>query len=217
MISTLALLRLTFLSIILVSGKVALDSDLGKASPYVFPDRVLLSQSSFVSGQPVETKGLDKYWADLKGYEYNYQREKQPFKVQVHYLSASEGQIADYLSGYGINHQKAAIKLTQQQGQNGFYHLFEYEKAAYLSSCVNPKGLSTVTQAQFLANRATYDLRIDRLIPVVLGLEDVRDSRCLWVTISTPIENQPLQVVYQQLESVWQEVYTWWMPRFPER
>lgn len=216
MISSFALLRLSFLGIILVSGKVAFDSNLGQVPPYVFPDRVLLTQSSFVEGRSIEAKGLNKYWEDLKGYEYSYQQEKQLFKVKVHYLPASDGDIAEHLAGYGINHQQAVVNPSQHQGQSGFYSLYEYEKMAYLSSCINPKGPSTVTREQFFANRNAYDLKVERLLPVVLGVEDLRDSRCLWVTISTPIEKKPLPVVHQQLESIWQEVYAWWMPNFPK-
>lgn len=216
MISSLSLLRFAFLGIVLVSGKVAFDPNLGKASPYVFPEQVLLNQFSFVGRQAVETKSLSEYWADLKGYEYSYQKEKQAFKVKVHYLPAADGDLALYLSSYGINQQKVKAKPTQQQGQTGFYHLFEHERTAYLSSCINPKGSSTVTREQFFANRNAYDLKPDRLIPIILGVEDLRDARCLWVTISTPIENQSIQEVHQQLESVWREVYAWWMPNFPK-
>lgn len=201
----------------LVAGKVAFDSNLGKPSPYVFPDQVLLTQSRFVGRQSVETKSTNEYWMDLKGYEYRYQKEKRVFKVKIHYLPESNGDIETYLSIYVLERHKGTLKPSQQQNQAGFYRLFEHEQTAYLTSCINPQGPSTVTKEQFFANRSAYDLKFDRLIPIALGLEDLRDSRCLWVTISTPIENQPVPEVHQQLAAVWQEVYAWWMPRFPTR
>jgi cyanosortase A-associated protein len=209
--------RLTFLTIVLVAGRIVFDPNLGKGSAFAFPDRVPLDQAQFVAGQAIETKSLLKDWGDIKGYEYTYQKDNQPFKVKIHYLPESDGDIASYQAAYGLNSQKVIVKSQQQQGQTGFYDQFEHEQTAYLSSCINPRGASTVTHMQFFANRNTYDLKLDRAIPVILGTEDLRDSRCLWVTISTPIANQSVDVVHQQLVAVWQEIYAWWSPRFPKR
>jgi cyanosortase A-associated protein len=40
---------------------------------------------------------------------------------------------------------------------------------------------------QFLKNQVTYDLQIGRLMPWLLGEETLRDRRCLWAHLSTPL------------------------------
>ncbi len=217
MIFSLVPFRLTLFSIVLVAGRIVIDPNLGQDSVFEFPNQVQLDQAQFVAGQAIETKSLLRDWGDIKGYEYTYQQDNQAFKVKIHYLPESDGDMASYRSAYGIDSQKAVVKSQQQQGQTGFYDRFEHEQTAYLSSCINPRGSSTVTHAQFFANRNTYDLKLDRAIPVILGTEDLRDSRCLWVTISAPIANQSVDAVHQQLVAVWQEIYAWWLPRFPKR
>ncbi|GAP93796.1 hypothetical protein NIES2104_03040 [Leptolyngbya sp. NIES-2104] len=170
-----------------------------------------LERSRFVERNAIVSKSFHpKSWSDLNGYQYQY----QGFNVQIHYLQATDGDVSTYLKTYLLNEQN--IEAIDKQSSTGFYRLLERDRVAYLSSCINSRGSSTINREQFFANRNTYDLRIDRLLPIVLGMEDPRDARCLWITVSTPIENRSIEVVHQQLEAVWQDVYAWWLPRFPK-
>jgi cyanosortase A-associated protein len=209
-------LRLMFFCTVLVTARAIFDPNVDKTTPFVFPEMALV-ESKPLEKQAIATKSLQpKYWHDLEGYQYNYLFKDQSFNIKIHYLTATDGNIQTYLDRYRLDDQKVKIKLTEKQSPLGFYSLFEHEKTAYLSSCINSRGSSTITRSQFFANRNTYDLRLNRLLPVVLGIEDPRDTRCLWVTVSTPIETRSIASVHQQLETVWHEVYAWWMPRFPK-
>lgn len=206
-------LKLTFFGTLLILGRAIFAPNLEKATPYTFPEQVSLSRSQFIDRTQVVTKSLHpKYWSDLEGYQYNY----QGFNVKVHYLKETDGDISTYLDNYGLNHQKVKINAIDKQSQTGFYRLFEHNQVAYLTACINSQGSSTVDREQFFANRNAHDLRLDRVVPIVLGMADPRDTRCLWVTVSAPIENRPINTVHQQLETAWQEIYAWWMPRFPK-
>jgi cyanosortase A-associated protein len=205
------LLRLTFFCTLLVLGRAIFYPNLNQSSPFTFPDRVPLERSQFIERSAIVTKSFyPKYWSDLNSYQYHY----QGFNVQIHYLQSTDGDVPTYLKNYLLNDQN--IEVIDKKGSTGSYRLFERDRIAYLSACINSRGSSTINREQFFANRNTYDLRIDRLLPIVLGTEDPRDARCLWVTVSTPIENQSIEVVHQRLETAWQEIYAWWMPRFPK-
>lgn len=194
------------------------DPNLGKYAPFTFPSQVPLKQSKLVEGNALVAKPLptQRNAESANGYQYKYQFNDRVFNVQVHYFTATSGDISTYLETYGLNHQQVSVNPATKQGQTGFYQLFEHERTAYLSSCINSLGSSTINREQFFANRNAHDLTLDRILPIVLGTEDIRDTRCLWVTISSPIDDRSVQTVYQQLEAVWQEVYGWWMPRFPK-
>lgn len=207
------LLRLTFFGTLLILGRAIFTPDLEKATPYTFPEQVSLSRSTLIDSTAIVSKSFNsKYWFDLEGYQYNY----QGFNVKVHYLRETDGDISTYLDNYGLNHQKVKLNAIDKQGQTGFYRLFEHDRVAYLTACINPRGSSTVNRAQFFANRNAHDLRPDRAIPIILGMADPRDARCLWVTVSAPIKNRSIDTVHQQLEATWQEVYTWWFSKFPK-
>jgi cyanosortase A-associated protein len=212
------LLRLTLFCTVLVIGRAVFDPNLGEYTPFTFPSQMPLKQSKLVEGNALVLKPLPTQLnaPSANGYQYKYQVNDRSFNVQVHYLTATSGDIPVYLEIYGLDHQSVTVNPTTKQGQTGFYQLFEHDRTAYLSSCINSQGSSTINREQFFANRNAHDLTVDRILPVVLGTEDVRDTRCLWVTISTPIDDRSMRDVHQQLEAVWQEVYAWWMPRFPK-
>ena len=86
-----------------------------------------------------------------------------------------------------------------------------------MTACINPRGISTVTPEQFNDNAS--DRAMDRAVIIswLLGQKDLRDRRCLWTLMSTPITtNSDLNVANQKLEKMWILWYEWWKPRFPE-
>jgi len=98
---------------------------------------------------------------------------------------------------------------TKELSGKGFYATFSHNGKTYLSSCINPQGFPTVTDRQFLANRNLYDLNPNRFAIYTLGLADLRDKRCLWVTLSS----NKLERV--ELEKSWIQWLAYWQPRFP--
>jgi cyanosortase A-associated protein len=107
--------------------------------------------------------------------------------------------------------------IIRHQKETGFYSLSIEKERVYLRACINPRGPSAITYAQFIHNRYTYDLQFARLLPVLLGQESLRDHRCLWTHLSIPVKNASFEADYQVLEKVWLSWYQWWHPRFPKR
>ncbi|MGD1918810.1 MAG: cyanoexosortase A system-associated protein, partial [Pleurocapsa sp.] len=48
----------------------------------------------------------------------------------------------------------------------------------------------------------------------IQGKASIRDRRCLWVNLSTPLvlDSQP---AYSSLETAWREIYPWLSQNFP--
>ncbi len=112
----------------------------------------------------------------------------------------------------------------RHQKNIGYYALFNDRERAYLSACINPRGLSTVTQEHIISNRNDYDFTPDRVINYLLGITYIRDNRCLLTAISLPLENKQNQDLnntslnnsYQKLEKVWINWYQKWENNFPK-
>ncbi len=212
-------LKLTFFSVLLALGKATFDPTIGHSRAYVFPDRVPLTGAQFLNGQSTIAKTPQQLGISLKlsGHKYEYQHNDRRLAIYTYYVTETDGDIANYFKSYQLDDKIVTSAASiQKQNQNGFYDLFVHEQTAYLSSCINSRGYSTVTREQFKSNRNVYDLQINRSIPILLGREKPRDARCLWVTLSLPIQNQSVQAAYAQLETAWSDWYTWWFPRFPQ-
>lgn len=209
------LLKLTFLAIVLALGRAVFAPNLGKIPAYTFPGQVPLTEAKFVGSQAALTPSwLNEEGKEISGYQYQYQQNDRTFEIKSYYIQDFNGDLLTYVKTY-VSDNKAPNAWAHKQDNNGAYTLFEYQQTAYLSACINPKGSSTATPAEFFANRNQYDLQVNRLIPVLIGREEPRDTRCLWVTISTPLQNQAVEAAHQQLEAVWQQWYAWWAVRFP--
>ncbi len=107
---------------------------------------------------------------------------------------------------------------------SGNYVLFSDQDRAYLASCINPRGGSTVTGQQFMNNRNTYDITPSRIGLYFLGMTDLRDTRCLFTIMSIPLDSKnvdnqsinSLDNIYQKLENTWTDWYQNWGNNFPE-
>ncbi len=107
----------------------------------------------------------------------------------MYYFSQSDGDVIRLLKSYLVNNVALKPKeFVRRRSDSGIYALFEAHGKAYLSTCVNAQGPTTVTREQFLANRTTYDLKPDRLLPILIGQANIRDSRCLWINLSMPVQ-----------------------------
>ncbi len=107
---------------------------------------------------------------------------------------------------------------------SGHYVLFSDQDRAYLASCINPRGGSTVSGQQFIDNRNIYDITPPRVGLYIIGMTDLRDTRCLFTIMSIPLDSKDLDNqsgnsldnVYQKLENTWTDWYKNWENNFPE-
>lgn len=117
-----------------------------------------------------------------------------------------------------INIQYIESTLQLKYAANiGHYAIFADQDKAYLTSCINPTGQTTLTEAQFNSNQNQYDVVLSRLGLYLLGTGDLRDYRCLFTVISMPITeatNTPIN--YQYLEASWIDWHRFWKDNFPE-
>lgn len=221
--------RISFLTIILGSvffflGKTILlpvNSKI-KISPLAFPTVVPLSEWQFINSYPL-TAPVVSSSTYLSGRHYKYVKENLTLDIEMRYMVNTDGDVKSFIQNYSsipLPPGQLSLILHQQEGI-GFYSLFTNQRRAYLSTCINSRGGSTVTDLQFRRNRDVYDNIYsmwdkERLLPWLLGRGSVRDMRCLWVELSTPVKKSSLNNTYSTLEKAWFSWYQWWHSRFPQ-
>jgi cyanosortase A-associated protein len=95
--------------------------------------------------------------------------------------------------------------------RNRFLWPLRLSKRAYLDACINSRGGSTFTEEQFRANRIQYDVQFNRLLPWLLGQQELRDQRCLWTHLSIPLNQSSPESSYHILENAW---FSWYSGGF---
>ncbi|GAB4475879.1 MAG: hypothetical protein OHK0037_37320 [Elainellaceae cyanobacterium] len=213
----LPLLALTLGGVMLVLGRLLLLSPTtGQIkSSFTFPEQVPLPgwQAQSATALPVPEKAQNEM---VSGKSYRYVQGNRPLTVEIRYLVNTDPSVRNLLLKYGKPTPTVAFPTTIQQDEAGsFYSIYADETHAHLTSCINPRGSSTVTEAQFMQNRYALDLRPERALPVLLGRETLRDGRCLWTVMSAPLQGSSATQVYPQLKAAWADWQAWWQPRFP--
>ncbi len=218
----IALLAIASANVLLVFSRSILDPSIGKRpiAPFTFPTAVPLPQWQQSAAQPLPKLTVERWpygKLNLPGIHYRYQQNNLPLDIKMRYEVETDGnvrQITENNSEVRFLQLKSQPVIRQHQ-QLGFYGLFVYEQRAYLDACINSRGGSTFTSAQFDTNRIRYDSQLNRLIPWLLGQQNLRDNRCLWAQLSIPLYKSSPQSAYKVLETAWFSWYQWWQPRFP--
>lgn len=186
------------------------------AAPTVLADAIELPEWRSQSPQSLpipEAKAKELRAAAL----YQYDQGDRQLNIEMRYLEKSDTSVRNLMLQYGKATPTVPFENTVRHGQAGYYSLFTEGDTAYLSSCINPKGETTVTAAQFTQNRYAYDLRFDRAIPILLGQVSLQDSRCLWTYMTLAIApNTADETAYPVLEAAWKHWQTHWQSHFPE-
>lgn len=217
------LIAVTFVGVLFTLLRLILDPNAGnhKVTPFAFPPDVPLPEGQLLESQPLTDTVAQlprQYNAVIAGRYYRYSQNGIPLDIEMRYVVGTLGDVESFIRNYAAMHLppgQVFQALRQQEGV-GFYGVFVHQGRAYLSTCINSHGGSTVTMEQFLHNRHTYDFRFSRLLPWLLGQESLRDRRCLWVHLSTPLNQADSKSAYTVLEKAWFSWYRWWSPRFPK-
>jgi cyanosortase A-associated protein len=211
------LLVAIFGSVLMVVGKSIFPSSstpLETASTeFTFPPSIPLTDWQELESNPLNPNPAINLMAAR---QYQYQQNNRVLDIEMRYITNSNGDIKTLMERQ-LNSATVSRPFTlyHQEGV-GFYAMAATSERAYLSSCINPRGNSTVTAEQFRDNRNTYDLHVSRLVPWLLGQEELRDFRCLVTLLSIPLEGTSSAQVYPILENAWVSWYAWWQPRFPQ-
>ena len=190
-----------------------------QVSSFNFPDRIplkswqLLGTESIVESK-AENKEREEVIASAKNYTYS--KDNLALKVEMFYLVGTRGNIPSILEDrVAIPAEVLEKAETKRAADIGFYTIFHHRDRAYLSSCINSRGNTTVNQKQFSQNRYKHDLKYTLILPWLLGKESIRDRRCLLANLSLPLDNLSPEIAYEILKEVWQDWYSWWQPQFP--
>ncbi len=214
--SRLPLLIGILVAIVVTLGHSLLQPFLSGNVP-TLPSSPALPHWELIAETPLDRKPVD-YLQYVTGKRYTYRSRDQLLNIDMHYLANTDGNVAALLPDFmspPLAVATAPPRLLQQPG-GGFYSLSTDRKYAYLSACINPRGGSTVTREQFAQNRKTYDLKVDRLLPWLLGRADLRDWRCLLTQLSIATDSSAPEATYPVLETAWFDWQHWWRDRFPQ-
>lgn len=207
-------LALIFSTGLLVVGKsILFPQEEPKANTFIFPEEVPIAQWQTSVAPPLQS--LTQQNSDLLARKnYRYVKNGLSLDIEMRYLqNFYNADISDYIRrNLGIK----SSSVVRQQKETGYYGLGVDEQKAYLSTCINPRGGSTFTHAQFRDNRFSQDINLNRIMPILQGKEALLDKRCLWVHLSIPLQNSSPEEAYQVLEKAWLSWYQWWQPRFPK-
>ena len=194
---------------------------------FEFPDHFNLNsaQAIAVKSRQVSQKANNQEREVIKAYQkYQYIQDKHHISLAMSYLVGTSGDVETYLQKYtDITPEIIDAKELKHINGVGYHVLFTTSdrqaklnnKRAYLSSCISPRSPSNVTQEQFSQFRYQNDLQLDIVLDWLQGRASIRDRRCLWVLLSTPIMQSNIKTAYQLLENDWEELYRLWLPNFP--
>jgi cyanosortase A-associated protein len=220
---TLALI-LMFCSASFILIKLLLDNRPVKDRIYTpsifnFPKQVPLLGWQFERSIPLPLPNNKKFRNRLiASQSYAYKKDKLPLKIDMYYTKDTSGNILGFITNFTSVSSGAIApsrRIERYRKGVGYYVLLSDPKGVYLTSCINPRGESTVTLPQFQRNRYYNDISLDRLTYWLFNPSTLRDFRCLWVHASVSADDLSLNTAYSTLESAWFSWKPWWQSNFP--
>jgi cyanosortase A-associated protein len=193
-------------------------SSLLEPATFDFPQNVPLPDSTILASKSLAAHTF-KNGTVATGRSYRYQHQPQPIDIEIRYITdgvTNQPAVALMLPVFTkIPDAVIQSSTMKEQPGLGFYSLFVDKTTAYLSTCINPRGLTTVTSDQYHSNSNSSGIQLNRLLPWLLGRQTLRDSRCLWTVISTPIDSAAPDATMKTLETVGGNWARWWQAHFP--
>jgi cyanosortase A-associated protein len=218
------------LSLLFTLGKIVLDPVSGKRpfADFKFPEVIPLAGWKLVNSQPSADRAstIAQYNRISTGRQYEYRQNRSVLRVEIRYVLNTDGDVMKLLKEQPQEYHlmQQISNLQQSYTTSGFYSSFTISdttanptvKQLHLTSCINPRGSSTITSEQFFHNRYIYDLQPKRLFIWALGQENLIDQRCLWLHLSTPIQDNNPDQARSMLENAWRSLTVWGQTQFPK-
>jgi cyanosortase A-associated protein len=196
-------------------------SSLRAPTAFDFPQTISLSNWQMLESKKLTAHSFPNGMV-AKGHYYRYQHHPHPIEIEVRYITDGVANRPTVDAMLPIFTKLPATVLQantlKQQPNLGFYSLFVAQDTVYFSTCINPHGITTVTGDQFHTNsnpNLLSNLPIDRLLPWLLGQQTLRDSRCIWTILSTPIDRAAPNDSIKSLETIGVNWIRWWQVHFP--
>jgi len=213
-------LAITAISINIVTIYALINPNVGNRSvaDFEFPQEIEFnSGKAFISSDSADVTKASPSPAEIvkASQSYRYTQGKSPIDLEISYLANTRGGVEAYLQKYTkIEPEAIQSEEIVQMDNIGYHALLTSGDRAYLSSCISPRSPSSVTPRQFSQYRYQNDLNLRVGWEWLQGKASIRDRRCLWVHLSTPLVSDS-QTAYKTLEATWREIYQWWLPNFP--
>jgi len=210
------LLATTLISVVLVLVKSILfpANDKQKFTPFEFPSTVPLSE--WQAGETTSVT-IPENAPFVAATNYQYFQDNLSFDITMYYLMVEDGGMKLFTEKYAYGELTPGKVTLRHQEQTGFYAFWNTENRVNLGACINPRGGTSVTPDQFRQNHNIHDLTFSRILLWLIGRVPLRDWRCIWTTLSVPIEpGQSPEEVYPMLEQAWFAWAPWWQSRFPQ-
>ncbi|MEO1671208.1 MAG: cyanoexosortase A system-associated protein [Cyanobacteria bacterium J06631_2] len=191
-----------------------------QVAAFQFPQRFAKAQAIATTPHQASEETAPEVIQARQQYKYTQTRPGMPsansvIALEINYLVGTRGDVVTYLENYtDISAEVIKAKSIKYIEGIGHYALLKDQDQAYITSCISPHSLSNVTQKQFSQYRYQQDLTWQTAWKWLQGEASIRDRRCLWVLLSTPVTANNTQND-QALENAWKEIYQWWLPNFP--
>jgi len=174
---------------------------------YTFPETIDLPNWSLQKSKSLK---------DPTGHEYFYTQENQQLEIEARYINQPHPNEKIFRQFDMKPNRNGESQRIGYMKNIGHYSLSVENNRAFLRTCINPRGESTITYNQFIENRYTSDLQVNRIIPWLMGTTPLRDHRCLWSYLSVPVTEKSIEKSYSILESTLVIWNSWWKDRFPD-
>lgn len=178
-----SILLLAFLAMVstLIKGIIKPSASQSIISEVKLPETIKLD-----SWKQVETVSLE---TNHQGKKYEYQKNNQSLVINAYFIPSSEGNVSRFLQTYQ-DIPPATVQLeTIYREEIGFYGFFVYDQNPNLVACINPYGETTVTSQQFAQNISQNGIQIKRILPWLLGQQDLINRSCLLTIITLDNDN----------------------------
>ncbi len=216
--SRTAFLAITAVAIAVTLGKSVAHPEVASPSvkDYTFPEYVMLPQWKLLTSKPVNSHLVQPpaYISGdfIAGKHYRYLKNGKNLDIEMRYLANTNGDLKSFITSQ-TGDLSSGLK---QDKTGGFYSLYIYESKAYLSTCINPLGHSTVTSDQFKRNIMIHNNHLQRIIPWLTGKAEFQDKRCMWAHLSTSLEGDAaVDEAYETLETTWHDWQSYWRSHYP--
>ena len=207
-IASIAMLAVTVITFIIPSiGR-------REVQPLQFPNQLSLAGWNLENSQSlVDTPETKLRLHRLRsGQKYQYQQRGENVTVALRFFSPTFGNVEDYLRRTYGNSQQEAYGEGEERAISGLgnYRVFNDGETAYLTACIAPEGRSTVSISDYVNQTNATVFNPEEIVPRLTGKRSLRERRCLWVYLSTPLEGDSLTASEQRLEVVFREGYSQW-------
>ena len=216
----LGILAANVLLLVGVTAAVFLNPNVGNLQDYEFPETLNLRGWKLEGSEALDPVEKPEYEGSSyrAGRHYRYRQGGIPLDIEIRYVTETLGGVDLFTR----EHERFTAKADEeeitarirQRAESGHFAEITYGGYAYISTCINPRGLSSATPEQFARNQELYDTVLERVIPWFLGRERWQDDRCLWTLMYKPLGDDP-EGAQSRLESAWQDWFQLWQGNFP--